>query len=270
VSVRSLVERPGFAWTDIEPAGDPDGERLLAGLGVAPPPWPDDRELSPLAIEGRDHTGVMLVGAVPGGELVGVKCLLSEDWLVTIHQGPIPLDADGVRGTTAGLERVAQTVVTTLIAAAGRLEGELEEVAEGDREDLDDLRRKITRMRRVILLQHDLLTRLGETARDRDADAARGLRNAATRMSQLGVSLESLREELHEAMADRRDEVVRRLTALAAVFLPLTFLTGFFGQNFGWLVDHIESPAAFAGLAIALPVAMVASLLYAFHRRGWL
>jgi magnesium transporter len=71
-------------------------------------------------------------------------------------------------------------------------------------------------------------------------------------------------------MADRRDEVVRRLTALAAVFLPLTFLTGFFGQNFGWLVDHIDSPGAFVGLAIVLPVVTVASLLYTFHRRGWL
>ena len=89
-------------------------------------------------------------------------------------------------------------------------------------------------------------------------------------MSQLGVSLESLREELHEAMADRRDEVVRRLTAIAAIFLPLTFLTGFFGQNFGWLVDHVESPAAFAGLAIALPVAMVAFSSTPSHGAGWL
>jgi magnesium transporter len=44
---------------------------------------------------------------------------------------------------------------------------------------------------------------------------------------------------------------------LATIFLPLTFLTGFFGQNFGWMVDHVDSFAAFliygvGGLVVAL------------------
>ncbi len=41
------------------------------------------------------------------------------------------------------------------------------------------------------------------------------------------------------------NSTIEQLTVLATVFLPLTFITGFSGQNFGWLVHHIESFPAF-------------------------
>jgi magnesium transporter len=55
----------------------------------------------------------------------------------------------------------------------------------------------------------------------------------------------------------RQNATIEQLTILATVFLPLTFITGFFGQNFRWLVDHVESFTAFliygiGGLAVPL------------------
>src|SRR6266699_1906047 len=63
----------------------------------------------------------------------------------------------------------------------------------------------------------------------------------------------------------QQNSTIEQLTILATIFLPLTFVTGFLGQNFGWLVGHISGFNEFLAYGIgSLVVPLV--LLFSWLR----
>ena len=48
------------------------------------------------------------------------------------------------------------------------------------------------------------------------------------------------------------------VSVVATIFVPLTFITGFFGMNFGWMVDRVDSQVAFWLLGFVVPIVTAA------------
>jgi magnesium transporter len=83
--------------------------------------------------------------------------------------------------------------------------------------------------------------------------------------------LMSLTGTYFNANSDRLTAVATRLTIGTTLFVAWTLVTGFFGQNFGWLVDHIKSGHAFllwgvGGLVV--PTIVLLTLFYV-KREDW-
>jgi magnesium transporter len=90
-------------------------------------------------------------------------------------------------------------------------------------------------------------------------------------------TVDSLRDLLTSAMdvylstvSNRLNQTTKALTVIASLFLPLSFLTGFYGMNFAYLTQVLETP--YAAFAVGVGTMIVATLiqLWLFRRRGWI
>jgi magnesium transporter len=214
-----------------------------------------------------------------------VHAFLTETTLVTVHDNRIDAQELAWRraltdetflrhGPDWALHRTADVMVDAIFPLLEAIADELEEVedsivrggAGGDLARIFQIKRSLVKMRRVIRPLRDvigILTRRQGDPRIRERTAVyfrdvhdHTLRCAETIEEDLALASHAM-DAYRSAISNRTNEVVKRLTIVSAIFLPLMFLTGFWGQNFTTL--PFSTDAVFyvmLGTMLALPVGM--------------
>lgn len=289
----------GVLWVHIDVNDESSREWLERESGL-PPAIAETM----LAIETRPRSQINDAGSFvvlrgvntnPGDDpedMVSVRIWIEPDRIISTRRRRLlsvqdvrqALD-DGAGPTTSG---------AFLIALIGRLADRIGDFVNGiedriseaeDRADAGDLpslrqttaslRRQIAAVRRYLAPQRDALDRLyrqpGKLLTDSESNE---LREEADRMTRYLEDIDLARERLvvmqEEFLAQQAQEQNSRmyvLSVVAAVFLPLTFVTGLLGMNVGGL-PGLENPNGFFG-SVLIMVAAAAFLIVFFRWKEW-
>jgi magnesium transporter len=150
------------------------------------------------------------------------------------------------------------------------------------REQLGEIYRLLQTVReigRTAIVQRDQFQIASNELADLKAgDTGEYLRDVGDHLAQITGELHRQSDDLSaltstyfNANADRLNATATRLTVVGTLFVVWTLVTGFFGQNFGWLVRHIEGFGHFLALGVGGLVIPTVILLTVFwmKRRDW-
>lgn len=296
---RERMAASRFLLVDIElpREGPPDPTPIARGLGL------EAEDLAWLGKEGEsaraeflgDHAR-FVVPLVEDGRVGDVHAFVTERYLVTVHRGssgliggffgrlPHERPADATAALFLLLEDALETFRRSAVEALLQVEDLEDEMFENRHPQqvyrLARLRRRAAELHHALLpyLQatDETITRRmmsGSFPEERQRLAASYQR--AARM--VLASIESLQDASRRTFASysslvsgEQNGVINRLAIVSTIFLPLTFLTGFFGMNFTYMTDELESRIVFWLLAVGLQAMVLFIALYALHRtRIW-
>ncbi len=231
-----------------------------------------------------------------------VHCFWNDSYVVTVHHAGCP-SVHAVRERIAQHKLSAtgaapQIVIVYLIMNAlvdgffpvlndfdERIDSLEDDILKAPTEaqlgQLFDMKRALMNMRKVIAPQRDMMASINAGVSDVPGmtdQAVHYFRDLYDHLIRLADLVDSYRDLLSSVMdthlstvSNRLNVVMKQLAIIATVFLPLSFLTGFFGQNFNYLVTHLISPAwTFWVIGIGTEVVAVVLLYMLFKKRGWL
>lgn len=288
--MRDLLARDRFFWLDLQCGQDHDIRHAGELLGLHHLALEDSLEFNQrpkLDLYGR--TALLVVFGVQDACPIEVHAHLSGGWLMTVRDGHcMELEAVDPRDAQSEEElvgRVLDALVDSFVPPLDAMDAEVDDLQESllrtptlqERQRLLDHRTSLIRLRQRALPMRDLLAdrralveALPGFETDEEHHWLTDVHDHLVAVVQRIDALEAILSsslQLHLAMvAAEQNEVTRRLTVVATIFLPLSVVVGFFGMNFGWLVEHVDTLLAFLVYGIGGMALSTAGLLWYVRR----
>ena len=306
VSDAAIAERlrsTDVFWLDVHAIEPADIALMRDVFGFHPLALEDVEKFDQRAkVEEYDgFTYLVAFGAAPPDDadrLVEVHIFYADHYLVTVHRDEAPaIDETGRRcdarpelledapfllyhvldSLVDGFFPVMDDIDARIAAVETRLEDSADQRVTAE---IFGMRRELVTIRRAVAPQRDQMARIASGSVNLPGltpETRRYFRDVEDHLIRISGIIDGYRDLLAGAtdvylsqVNNRLNLVMKQLTAVAGIFLPLTFVTGFFGQNFSWMVEHVGGPGVFFVLGIVLQVAVAAGLVIGFRRAGWL
>ena len=301
--LRPFSQTDRTTWIDIQGLGDEQKLRAIAAIfGIHEVALADAVNV-PQRAKTEDYIEHLLVvvrapeqpfdamSSVPQ-----VCILLAGNYIVTFQERYFAF-FDGVRGRLRDPASMLRRAGPSLLAyaLADVLVDQFYPVVEEISEQLDDiearilerpspelvtqlhrLQRRITTLRRVARPQVEALYRLAHADSPLvPHESAVFLKDVEDHARQILGRLDACRDIATDTMGavlatlgHRQNEVMKVLTLVGSIFIPLTFMAGIYGMNFEYMPE-LKVKAAYPILIGAMVIVAVAMVLF-FRSRGWI
>lgn len=166
------------------------------------------------------------------------------------------------------------------LEAIGEMVEELDENVTEDPTKLDArrlhvLKREVLYLRKALVPARELLASLSHIDSELVSDACLVyLRDVSDHVVQATETVDVHREILaslldvyHSSLSNRMNEIMKVLTMISTLFIPLTFLAGIYGMNFD-VMPELRWTYGYP-MVWAVMIAVAIALFYLFRRRGW-
>ena len=298
--IATIVERTSsLVWVDVLDATEDDFTCLIEEFGLHPLAVEDAHKHGqrPKLEHYANHSFVVAYSK----EMAEVDLFIGPTWLITVRErspeGVVTrieairnrFERDSPHQTTVGhfVYVVLDELVDGYLNRSDLIEDEVEDIEEriildqvGDPKQIQiellGLRRELLRFRKVVLPLRDVLVRLqrGEVE-SLDALAREQLQDVVDHCYRVVDQLDQERELIanavdahHSLIADRVNQVMKRMTSWGAILIASTLIAGIYGMNF----EHMPELGWKYGYAWALGLMALTTILgyRYFKKKDWL